>query len=160
MTSTTILVPVYFTEFRESVVLQAGPASIIVRDQDGVRKRFSQDQLDKWGIQILKDGRLMRIGEVKEGDVLTAKIVSPVAPVAVTEQDVKATLDKAAPKVAKAETGTPAAPAPGAAAPTAAPGAAPTLPAPARLRPAPPNCRRPLRLHQARNRPLRDPAWG
>ena len=132
VTSTTTLVPVYVTEFREAVVLQAGPASIIVRDQDGVRKRFSQDQLDKWGIQILKDGRLMRIGEVKEGDVLTAKIVSPVAPVAVTEQDVKATLDKAAPKVAKAETGTPATPAPAAAAPSTAPAAAPTAaPAPA-----------------------------
>jgi len=126
VTATTTIVPVYVTEFREAVVLQAGPASIIVRDQDGVRKRFSQDQLDKWGIQILKDGRLMRIGEVKEGDVLTAKIVSPVAPVAVTEQDVKATLDKAPPKVAKAETGTPAAPAPGAAAPAAAPATAPT----------------------------------
>jgi len=127
VTSTTTLVPAYVTEFREAVVLQAGPASIIVRDQDGVRKRFSQDQLDKWGIQILKDGRLMRIGEVKEGDVLTAKIVSPVAPVAVTEQDVKATLDKAAPKVAKAETGTPATstPAPAAGAPATAPAAAP-----------------------------------
>jgi len=132
VTATTTLVPAYVTEFREAVVLQSGPASIIVRDQDGVRKRFSQDQLDKWGIQILKDGRLMRIGEVKEGDVLTAKIVSPVAPVAVTEQDVKATLDKAAPKVAKAETGTPATPAPAAAAPTTAPAAAPTAaPAPA-----------------------------
>jgi len=134
VTSTTTIVPVYVTEFREAVVLQAGPASIIVRDKDGVRKRFTQSQLDKWGVQILKDGRLMRINEVKEGDVITATIVSPAAPVVVTEQEVKASLDKATPPPAKAESGTPATPPPAAAAPTPAPGAAPSAaptPAPA-----------------------------
>ena len=127
VTTTTSVVPVYVTEFREAVVLQAGPGSIIVRDKDGVRKRFTQDQLDKWNIQILKDGRLMRIGEVKEGDVITATIVSPVAPVVVTEQEVKASLDKAAP--------TPA---------TAAPAA--TTPAPADPGPGSGPAPRPLRL--------------
>ena len=39
VTTTTTIVPVYVTEFREAVVLQAGPGSIIVRDKDGVRKR-------------------------------------------------------------------------------------------------------------------------
>jgi cell division septation protein DedD len=141
VTTTTSVIPVYVTEFREAVVLQAGPGSIIVRDKDGVRKRFTQDQLDKWNIQILKDGRLMRIGEVKEGDVITATIVSPVAPVVVTEQEVKASLDKAAPTPAKAESGTPATPAPGAAAPAAASTAAPTptpTPAPTAAPAAPP----------------------
>jgi len=132
VTTTTTLVPVYATEVREATVLQAGPGSIIVRDKDGVRKRFTQDQLDKWKIQILKDGRSMRIGEVKEGDVITATILSPVAPVAVTEQDVRASLDKSAPPPAMAAPGAPAAPTPAPAAgttttaPAAAPAAAPT----------------------------------
>jgi len=128
VTTTTTVVPVFVTEYREAVVLKAGPGSIIVRDKDGVRKRFTQDQLDKWGVQILKDGRLMRIGEVKEGDVITATIVSPVAPVVVTEQEVQASLDKSAPTPAKAAPETPAAqPAPAAAAPAAAPTAAPAV---------------------------------
>ena len=112
VTTTTTVIPVYTTEVREATVLQAGPGSIIVRDKDGVRKRFTQDQLDKWNIQILKDGRLMRIGEVKEGDVITATIVSPVAPVVVTEQDVRASLDKSAPPPAMAAPGAPASPTP------------------------------------------------
>jgi hypothetical protein len=141
VTTTTTVVPVYVTEFREATVLQAGPGSIIVRDKDGVRKRFTQDQLDKWNIQILKDGRLMRIGEVKEGDVITATIVSPVAPVVVTEQDVRASLDKAAPTPAPAAptatTPTPA-PAPATEAPATAPAAAPAAPpAAAPMAPAP-----------------------
>ncbi len=149
VTTTTTVVPVYVTEFREATVLQAGPGSIIVRDKDGVRKRFSQEQLDKWNIQILKDGRVMRIGEVKEGDVITATIVSPAAPVVVTEQDVRASLDKAAPTPAPAApaTTTPAptptptptpAPAPAAEAPATAPTAAPAAPpAAAPMAPAP-----------------------
>jgi hypothetical protein len=138
VTTTSTVIPVYVTEIREAVVLQEGPRSIIVRDKDGVRKRFSQDQLDKWGVQILKDGRVMRIGEVKEGDVITATIVSPGAPVVVTEQEVQASLDKTAPAPAKAEPGAPASPtpAPAAAAPAAATVAAPAA-APAAAPPAP-----------------------
>ena len=52
VTTTTTLIPVYVTEFREAVVLQAGPQSMTVKDKDGIRKRYSQDQLDKRGIQI------------------------------------------------------------------------------------------------------------
>ena len=108
VTTTTTVTPVYVTEVREALVLQAGPRSIIVKGQDGFRKQISQDQLDQRGIQILKDGRVMRIGEVKEGDVLTATIVSQIAPVVVTEKEVQALLDKAAPTPAKAAPEAPA----------------------------------------------------
>ena len=138
VTTTTTLIPVYVTDYREAVVLQAGPASIIVRDKEGVRKRYSQDQLDKRGIQIVKDGRVMRIGELKEGDVISATIVSQLAPVIVTEQEVLAALDKGAPAPAKAAAEAPAMqPAPGAAPPAAAPAATPAA-APAAAPAAPP----------------------
>jgi hypothetical protein len=128
ITTTTTVTPVYVAEFREAVVLSAGPTSMIVRDKEGVRKRYSQDQLDQRGIQIVKDGRVLRVGEVKEGDVLTATIVSQIAPVVVTEQEVQAALTKSAAQPAPAKTESPA-PAP-AAQPTPAPTAAPTTPTP------------------------------
>ena len=101
ITTTTTIKPVVVTEIREGVVLKAGPSTITVRDKDGVRKRFSQESLDARGIQIYKDGRAMSIGELKEGDALTATIVTQVAPVVVTEQEVQATLDKSAAEPAK-----------------------------------------------------------
>ena len=127
VTTTTTIKPVYVTELREGVVLQAGPSAITVLDKEGFRKRFTQDQLDQRDIQILKDGRVMRIGELKEGDLLTATIVTQVAPVVVTEQEVQATtLSKSAAEPAKvAAAAAPAQPAPAASPqPSAAPSAA------------------------------------
>jgi hypothetical protein len=132
ITTATTIKPVVVTEVREGVVLKAGPSSITVLDKEGLRKRFTQDQLDQRDIQILKDGRVMRIGELKEGDVLTATIVTQVAPVVVTEKEVQATLDKSAAEPAKvASTAAPGQPTPAASPqpsaspqPTAAPPAA------------------------------------
>jgi len=137
ITTTTTIREVAVTEIREGVVLRAGPSSVIVRDADGVRKQFTQGQLDDRGIQIFKGGRAMRIGELKEGDALTATIVTQVAPVVVTEQEVQATL---APSKAEPATNPPttmaAAPA---ATPPAAPAATPpATPAPSAAPPAPP----------------------
>ena len=134
VTTTTTIKPVVVTEIREGVVLRTGPSSITVRDKEGVRKRFSQDQLDQRGIQILKDGRVMRIGELKEGDQLTATIVTQVAPVVVTEQEVQATLDKSAAEPAKMAAAAPAQQTPAASPPPSAapqPSAAPPAAQPA-----------------------------
>jgi len=115
ITTTTTIKPVYVTELREGVVLQAGPSAITVLDKEGFRKRFTQDQLDQRGIQIVKDGRVMRIGELKEGDQLTATIVTQVAPVVVTEQEVQATtVSKSAAEPTKMAAAAPAQPAPSA----------------------------------------------
>ncbi len=130
ITTTTTIKPVYVTEVREGTVLKAGPSAITVLDQEGFRKRFTQDQLDQRGIQIVKDGRVMRIGELKEGDKLTATIVSQVAPVVVTEQEVQATLDKSAAEPAKMAAAAPAQPTPGASPqPSPSPQASATPPA-------------------------------
>ena len=135
VTTTTTIKPVYVTELREGVVLKAGPSAITVLDKEGFRKRFTQDQLDQRGIQIVKDGRVMRIGELKEGDLLTATIVTQVAPVVVTEQEVQATTaSKSAAEPAKVAAAAPAQPTPAASPPPSAspqPSAAPPAAQPA-----------------------------
>jgi hypothetical protein len=143
VTTTTTVTPVYVAELREAVVLKAGPASMIVRDKEGVRKLYSQDQLDKRGIQILKDGRVMRIGEVREGDVISATIISQIAPVVVTDKEVQAALAKSTTEPAPAKKAE--SPAPAAATPTptptpaaAAPAAEPPTPPPSAPQPASP----------------------
>lgn len=134
VTTRTTVKPVVITEIKDGVVLSALPQTMIVQTGDGLRKRYTQNQLDERGIQIYKDGQLIRISALKEGDVLTAMIVSKEPPVVVTEQEVKATLDKAkadAPtKVAAATSPPPPAPS---TAPSATPpsGAAPAPSAPA-----------------------------
>jgi hypothetical protein len=102
VTTTTTLVPVTITEIKKGVVLSVAPMSLIVKDDgDGVRKRFTQAQLNDRGIKILKDGRVMHVSDLKQGDEITATIVTPAPPVVVTEQEVQATL-------AQANTATPA----------------------------------------------------
>jgi hypothetical protein len=91
VTTTTTIKPVFVTEIKEAVVLKAGPGSMVIRDTQGVTKRFTQDELDERGMLIMKDGRVIRIGQVRENDVLTATIISKAEPVVVTEKDVQAT---------------------------------------------------------------------
>jgi hypothetical protein len=134
VTTTTTVTPVVITEIKKGVVLSVGPASLIVKDEaDGVRKRFTQSQLNDRGIKILnKDGKVTHVSDVKVGDEITATIVTQGPPVVVTEQEVQATLAQAAPATAAtpapAKTEAPATPAP-----TAAPAASaePAAPAPA-----------------------------
>ena len=127
ITTKTTVTPVVVTEIKEGVVLRAEPRSVTVRGADGVRQRFTQEQLDERDIQIVKDGRVVRINQLHEGDVLTAAIISKSPPVVVTEKEVQATVSDS--KAAPAPTMAAAAPAaqPPAAAP--APQASSTPPA-------------------------------
>ena len=117
VTTKTTITPVTVTEIREATVVDATDFSMTVRGIEGI-KRFTQAQLDDRGVQILKDGKVSRIRDVRKGDVITATIVSKGPPVVLTEKEVQATL---APT--KAES------APAAAQPAASPPA--TVPPPA-----------------------------
>ena len=64
VTTKTTVTPVVVTEFRDAVVLSAGPKMVTVRGADGVRRRFSQDELDKRGIQIVKNGQVVRVSDL------------------------------------------------------------------------------------------------
>jgi len=120
--TTTTVWPVTVTEIKDGTVVSATDHSVNVRSAEGVR-RFTQEQLDDRGVQILKDGKIVHIRDLRKGDQITATFISKEPPVVVTETEVQATLAPGA--------------SPAAAAPAAA-GAAPTQPAAAPPAAAPP----------------------
>jgi hypothetical protein len=123
VTTTTTVTPVVITEIKKGLVLSVGPSSLIVKDEsDGVRKRFTQSQLNDRGIKILnKDGKVTHVSDVKQGDEITATIVTQGAPVVVTEQEVQATLAASAAEPAPTKAASDAAPAQSTPAPAAPP---------------------------------------
>jgi LPXTG-motif cell wall-anchored protein len=127
VTTTTAITPVTVTDIKQAVVVSSTATSVLIRGADGVQRRFTQSELDKRGIEIFKDGKLVRVSQLNPGDQLTATIVSSQPPTIVTETEVDAKMAQAktAPAPAKGE------PAPAKAepaAPAAAPAAATTAP--------------------------------
>ena len=80
VTTTTTITPVTVTEVKQAVVVSATPTSVLIRGADGVQRRFTQSELDKRGIEIFKDGQLVRVSQLNPGDQLTATIVSSEPP--------------------------------------------------------------------------------
>ena len=104
VTTKTTTTPVTVTDIRNATVVSATATSVTVRGADNVQRRFSQSELDKRGIEIFKDGQLVRASQLNPGDQLTATIVTSQAPTIVTETAVDAKLaPKAAPPPAKVE---------------------------------------------------------
>jgi hypothetical protein len=121
VTTKTTLTPVTVTEIKEGTVVSATEYTVNVRSSEGLR-RFTQSQLDDRGVQILKEGRIIRIRDLRQGDQITATIFSKAPPVVLTETEVQATLAAAAPATPAAAASTQAATsAPPAAAPPASP---------------------------------------
>ena len=137
VTTTTTIKPVVVTEVREGEVLRASEMSMTVREANGTVRRFTQGQLDTRGVQMVKDGKPIRISALKRGDKITATIITDAAPVVLTEQEVQATLaETAATQVAAATAAAqPATPAAATQAPAAQP---PASPAPSAPQPASP----------------------
>ena len=119
ITTRTTVTPVTVTEVRNGTVLQAAAGTIVVRTGDNEIKRFSQDDVDKRGVQIMRDGRPAQVSDFREGDRLSATIITSKPPQITTEREVQATLARATPP--------PAAPVP---APAPAPPRAAAAPAP------------------------------
>jgi len=145
ITTRTTVTPVTVTEVKNGTVVVRSGSTIIVRTPEGV-KSFSQGEVDKRGVKIVREGKPVQISQLREGDQLSAVIITSQPPRIVTEQEVNATLAAAktgtgggAPQSASSAAATrsaspAAAPAPAASSQTGAQGSTPssaarTLPA-------------------------------
>jgi len=95
ITTKTTVVPVTVTEVKNGVVMQNMGSSILVRTDQGM-KMFSQGDMDKRGVKIMKDGKAVDISELRANDQLTATIVTSKPPRILTEKQVRASLAKSA----------------------------------------------------------------
>jgi hypothetical protein len=127
ITTKTTMTPVTVTEVKNGTVVQRSGGTIVVRMPDNQVRRFSQSDIDKRGIKIVRDGRPADINDFREGDTLTATIITTRQPQVLTEREVQATLAPAtAAAPPPAPRPVPAAPAPAPPPPAAAPPAART----------------------------------
>jgi hypothetical protein len=94
ITTTTTTKPVYVTEVKNGTVAQATGGSILVRTPQGF-KNFTQGDIDKRGVKIMKDGQLVQISDLHAGDKLTATIVTEKPPQVMTARQVDASLTPA-----------------------------------------------------------------
>ena len=117
LTTITTVKTVYVTEERSAKVMQANGNSVILRSQDGKFKLFTQEDANKYKIQITRTAG-HQFQQLRANDLVTATFVTPKEEV-LTEQQVNARL-AAAPAAA-----TMAAPPPAAAKTAPAPAAAP-----------------------------------
>lgn len=91
ITTRTTVVPVTVTEVKNGTVAARSGQTIIVRTDEGV-KSFSQSDVDKRGVKIWRDGKLAQLSDFRQGDKLSATIITSLPPKTVTEQEVQATL--------------------------------------------------------------------
>jgi LPXTG-motif cell wall-anchored protein len=110
ITTSTTVTPVVVTEVKNGEVIQASGSSLLVRTPQGF-KNFTEGDVEKRGIKIVKDGVPARFSDFHAGDRLTAKIVTTHPPKIMTQQQVSATLARAdpvsAPSRATSVSGTP-----------------------------------------------------
>ena len=84
--------PVTVTEVKNGTVMKVVANSVIVRDADNNVKMFTQSDVDKRQARIIKDGQPVQVSELREGDHLSATIITEHPPKVMTERQVKATL--------------------------------------------------------------------
>lgn len=110
ITTRTTVTPVTVTQVKSGTVMQSSGFSIIVRTDEGI-KMFTQSDVDKRGVKIMRDGRLAQVSDFRQGDQLTATIITSKPPRVMTEKEVQATLSNATRAATPAPTSASAAPA-------------------------------------------------
>ena len=91
ITTTTVVTPVTVTEVKNGTVQQVTGSSIIVRTDEGF-KMFTQGEVDKRGVKIMRHGKPAQLSEFHSGDKLSATIITTMPPKVVTEKEVQANL--------------------------------------------------------------------
>ena len=103
VTTKTTMKPVTVTEVKNGEVMQVTGSMIMVKTDEGF-KNFTEGELDKRGVRIMKDGKPVSVTDLHKGDMLSAVIITHKPPQKLTEQQVQATLAKAEAKGAPAGT--------------------------------------------------------
>ena len=134
ITTTTVVRPVTVTTIKKGTVVKRVRDAVYVKVEDGSTRKFTKGELEQRGIQVIMDGKPVRLADLKGGDMLTATIVTSAPPEVLTAKDVQAVLDMPEPTPAEVAAAEPA-PAP-AAASAEAPAAAAAEPAAAEAAPA------------------------
>ena len=96
VTTRTTVTPVTVTEVKDGTVRHSMGTTIIVQTDQGYRS-FTQNEIDKRGIKIMRAGKPALVSDFRPGDKLTATIITSRPPQVMTEQQVNATLAAAAP---------------------------------------------------------------
>lgn len=91
ITTTTTTKPVYVTEVRNGTVKQVGGTSVIVQTDKGYQM-YTQGEVDERSVQILRDGKPVRVSDLNTGDKLSAVFVTEGAPQVLTERQVQASI--------------------------------------------------------------------
>jgi hypothetical protein len=95
ITTKTTMHPVTVTEVKNGTVRHVAGSTIIVQTDQGF-KSFTQSEIDKRGISIVKNGEPAQLSDFRAGDTLSATIVTTKPPRVVTEREVQATLARSA----------------------------------------------------------------
>jgi hypothetical protein len=96
ITTNTTVTPVVVTEVKNGEVMQSSGSSLLVKTAQGF-KMFSEGDVERRGIKLMKDGKPAEFSDFHSGDRLSATIVTTHPPKVMTQQQVNATLAKAAP---------------------------------------------------------------
>ena len=94
ITTRTTVTPVSVTQVKNGTVAYAAGTTIIVRTDEGVRS-FTQGDVDKRGVKIMRAGKPAQVSDFRQGDRLSATIITSMPPKVLTEQEVQATLASA-----------------------------------------------------------------
>ena len=109
ITTTTVVRPVVVTTIRKGTVVKRVRDSVYVKLEDGSTRKFTKGELQQRGIQVIMDGKPVRLADLKGGDELTATIVTSAPPEVLTAKQVEAVLDLPEPTPAEVAAEEPAA---------------------------------------------------
>lgn len=105
ITTTTTVKPVYVTEIRNGQVVHTSGGSILIRGPKGYQN-FTQGEIDKRGITLIKNGKPADISQFRAGDRLSATVVTEGPPTVMTSREVQANLTAAGATMPAHMTGT------------------------------------------------------
>jgi hypothetical protein len=87
ITTTTTETPVTVTEVRNATVMQSSGSTILIRTNEGY-KSFTQGEIDKRGVKIMKNGKPAQLSDFHAGDKLSATIITSTPPKILTLKEV------------------------------------------------------------------------